>query len=82
MDVCTGAPNDEVTALAILLCSWKRYLTALSSAWWFWQAILNNSHISIKLQVNRNILGSPEAGRGNCLSYVLAPPLLSCESEG
>ena len=66
---------------AILLCPWKRDFTALSQAWWSWQAVLNYSHISIKLQADSNILGSPEAGRDNCLPFVLAPPSLSCESE-
>ena len=65
---------------AILLCPWERHFTALSPAWWSWQAALNYSHISIKLQADSNTLGSPEAGRGNCLPYVLAPPSLSCKS--
>ena len=64
------------------ILSWKRHLTALSPAWWSWQAVLNYSHISIKFQVDSNILASPEAGRGNCLTYVLAPPSLSCKSGG
>ena len=64
----------------ILLCPWEIHFMALSSAWWFWQAVLNFNHISIKLQADSNILASPEAGRGNCLPYVLAPPSLSCES--
>ena len=67
---------------AILLCPWKRHFTAHSPAWRFWQAVLNYSHISIKLQADSNKLASPEAGRGNCLPYVLAPPSLSCESGG
>ena len=67
---------------AILLCSWQRHFTALSCAWWFWQAVLNFNHISIKLQADSNILASPEAGRGNCLPYVLAPPTLSCKPGG
>ena len=67
---------------AILLCSWERHFTALSSAWWSWQAVLNFNRISIKLQADSNILVSPEAGRGNYLPYVLAPPSLSCESGG
>ena len=67
---------------AILLCLWESHFTAHSSAWWSWQAVLNYSHISIKLQADSNVLASPEAGRGNCLPYVLAPPSLSCESEG
>ena len=67
---------------AILLCPWKRHFTALSFAWWSWQAVLNYSNISIKLLADSNILASTEAGRGNCLTYVLAPPLLSCESGG
>ena len=66
----------------ILLRPWERHFTALSPAWWSWQAVLNHSHISINLQANSNILASPEAGRGNCLPYVLAPPSLSCESGG
>ena len=65
---------------AILLCPWERQFTAHSPAWWFYQAVLNYSYIFIKLQADSNILLSPEAGRGNCLSYVLAPPSLSCES--
>ena len=67
---------------AILLCSWERHFTVHSPAWWSWQAVLNYSHISIKLQVDSNILASPEVGQSNCLLYVLAPPLLSCESGG
>ena len=67
---------------AILLCSWERHFTAHFPAWWSWQAVLKYSHISIKLQAENNILVSPEAGRGVCLPYVLAPPSLSCESGG
>ena len=67
---------------AILLCPWERHFTALFSAWWSWQAVLNCSNISNKLLVDSNILASPKAGWGNCLPYVLAPPLLSCESGG
>ena len=67
---------------AILLCPWEIHFMAHSPAWWSWQAFLNYSHISIKLQANSNILESLEAGRGNCLLYVLAPPSLSCESGG
>ena len=66
----------------ILLCLWERHFMALSPAWWSWQAALNYSHISIKLQVDSNILASLEAGRGNCLANVLAPPSLSCKSGG
>ena len=67
---------------AILLCPWERHVTALYPAWWFWQVVLNLNHISIKLQADSNILVSPEAGQGNCLPYILAPPSLSCESGG
>ena len=67
---------------ATLLCPWERHFTALSPAWWSWQAVLNYSHISIKLEAYSNILVSPEAGRGNCLPYVFAPPSLSCVSGG
>ena len=63
----------------ILLCYWERHFTAF---WWSWQAVLNYSHISIKLQADSNVLVSPEAGRGNCLPYALAPPSLSCKSGG
>ena len=66
---------------AILLCPWERHFVAHSPAWWSWQAVLNYSHISIKLQVDSNILASPEAVWDNCLPYVLAPPSLSCESR-
>ena len=64
---------------AILLCSLERHFTALFPAW---QTVLNYRHISIKSQTNRNIMASPEAGRGNCLPYVLALPSLSSESGG
>ena len=67
---------------AILLGPWERDFTAHSPACWSWQAVLNYSHIFIKLQADSNILVSPEAGWGNCLPYVLALPLLSCESGG
>ena len=52
---------------AIMLCSWERHFTALSPAWWSWQAVLNYSNISTKLLADSNILASPEAGWGNCL---------------
>ena len=55
---------------AILSCPWERHFTPLSPAWLSWQAVLNFSHISIKLQADSNILASPQAGRGNCLHYV------------
>ena len=32
---------------AILLCLWERHFTALSPAWWSWQAVLNCNNISI-----------------------------------
>ena len=62
---------------AILLCPWKRHFTAFFPAWWSWQAVLNYNHISTTLQADSNILAFPDAGRGNCLPYVLAPPSLS-----
>ena len=48
-----------------------------SPAWWSWQAVLNFSHISIKVKkqiknFNRtanNILACAEAGQGICLLY-------------
>ena len=77
---CDGYGLGSKLTCAIMLCPWERLFTALSPAWWSWQAVLNFSHISIKFQVNSNILASPEAGGGNYLPYVLAPPSLSCES--
>ena len=67
---------------AFLLCPWERHFRALSPAWRSWQAILNYSHISIRFQSDRSIMAFPEAGRGNCLPYVLAPGSLSCGSGG
>ena len=29
----------------ILLCPWERHFTALSPAWWSWQAALNYNHL-------------------------------------
>ena len=49
---------------AILLRLWERHFTAYSPAWWSWQAVLNCSHISIKLQADSNILVSPEPQSG------------------
>ena len=43
---------------AILLCPWERHFTSLSPTWWSWQAALNYSYISIKLQTDSNILAS------------------------
>ena len=34
---------------AILLCTWERHFTALSPAWWSWQAVLNYSSSSLLL---------------------------------
>ena len=55
---------------AILLCHWERHFTALSLAWWSWQAVLNYNNISTKLLADSNILASPEACRDNYLPYV------------
>ena len=52
---------------AILLCPWERHFTALSPAWWSWQAVLSISLLKYKLQADSNISVSPEADRGNCL---------------
>ena len=35
---------------AILLCPWERHFTALSPAWWSWQAALIYIYISINFQ--------------------------------
>ena len=80
--ICMYTIKILLPTCAILLCPWERHLAAHSPARWSWQAALNYSHISIKLQADSNILASPEAGRGNCLPFVLAPLLLSCESKG
>ena len=60
---------------AILLCPWEKKLYGLSLVWRSWQAVLNFSHIFIKVknqnkkfQADSHILASPEAGGGNCLS--------------
>ena len=63
---------DSKPTRAILLCPWERHFTAHSPAWWSWQAVLNYSHISIKLQADRNIFVSAEAGRGNYLPYIIS----------
>ena len=52
-------------------CVLGKTLHGTFPAWWSWQEVLNFNHISIKLQADSNILASPEAGRGNCLPYVL-----------
>ena len=68
-------------ARAMLWYPWERHFTELFFAWWSWQVLATFSHISIKLKKQNN-LASQEAGRGNCLPYVLASPSLSCESGG
>ena len=61
---------EHRTLVVILLCLWERHFTALSPAWWFWQAALNFNPIPIKFQADSNILVSPEAGRIiTCLMY-------------
>ena len=77
---CDQHGLDSKPTRAILLSPWERHFTAFSPAWWSWQAVLNYSHISIKLQADSNILASPEVSWSNCLPYVLVPPSLSCES--
>ena len=62
---------DSKPTRAILLCPWERHFTAHSPAWWSWQAVLNYSHISIKLQADSNILVYPEAGRALCTSALV-----------
>ena len=72
--------------VAPFCCPWERHGTALSPAWWSWQAALNYSHISVKLknqnnkfQANGNILASPEAGR----AYLMySASVTSCVSGG
>ena len=67
---------------AILLCSWGKILYGTLPC----LVVLASSSklkffISITLQADSNILASPEAGRGNCLPYVLAARPLSCGSD-
>ena len=62
--------DNQPLNYAILLGPWERHFTALSPAWWSWQAVLNYRNSSTKLQADSNIVASPEAGRGNCLPYV------------
>ena len=53
------------------LCPWERHFTAYSPAWWSWQAVLNYSHIFIKLQADSNILASPEASPETSPQYFM-----------
>ena len=55
---------------------------ALPPALWSWQIVLNFIHFSVKFQPDSNIVVSPEAVQENCLPYILALLLLSCESGG
>ena len=65
---CDQHGLNSKSTCAILLCHWERHFTALSPAWWPWQAVLNFR--PIKFQTNSNILASPEASRDNCLHIV------------
>ena len=38
---CDRHGHDSEPIRAIFLCPWERHLTALSRAWWSWQAVLN-----------------------------------------
>ena len=67
---CDQHGLDSKTTRAILMYSWEKYFTALSPAWWSWQAVLNFNYISNKFQADSNILATPEAGWGNCLLHV------------
>ena len=53
---------------AILLCPWERHFTALSPAWWSWQAVVNKSHISIKISSGQQYFGTSSSRSENCLS--------------
>ena len=75
--VCDQHGLSSKSICTILLYPWERHFTALSPAWWPWQAVLNFIHIAIKLknqtnkfQLHNNILAFSEAVRGNCLPYV------------
>ena len=46
---CDQRSPDLKPNRAILLCPWERYLTAHFPAWWSWQTVLNESHVSIKI---------------------------------
>ena len=39
--VCDRNALGSQPTRAILFCPWERHFTALSSAWWSWQAVLN-----------------------------------------
>ena len=40
---------------AILLSPWKRHFTALFSAWWSWQAVLNYKRTSISWHLRKQV---------------------------
>ena len=47
---CDQHGLDSKPSHAFVLCPWERYFMALSPAWWSWQAVINFSHISMKLK--------------------------------
>ena len=40
---------------AILLYPWERHFTALSPAWWSWQAVLNYKQIAISWHLQKQV---------------------------
>ena len=87
---CEQHGLDSKPPHAILLCPWGRHFTVLFPAWWSWQAVLNFSHISIKIKkriknFNRTVISwylRKQVEVIACPMYILAPPSLSSESEG
>ena len=40
---------------AILLCSWERHFTALSPAWWCWQAVLDYKRTATSWHLRKQV---------------------------
>ena len=57
---------------AILLCPWERRFTALSSAWWSWQAVLNFSHIFIQILIGQQYLSISGSRSGQLLTLCIS----------
>ena len=52
---CDRHGLDSKATRSILLCLWESHFKEISPVWQSWKAVLNFSHISIKLQVDSNI---------------------------
>ena len=87
---CCGCDQHGIGSnptCAILLCPWEKHFKTFFPTLRSWQAVLNSSHISIKLKnQNKKLNFTPISWHlwkqvGEIVTLCIAPMLLSCKSE-